>query len=135
MPPLPPGWAFCCECLNPAWVCKDLAPAAASALAAPSSVDPVVGDTSSVDEVASPPSGVVLIPGDGVDSVSAFAAPLPASDAVASASVPVSGVDLRDNQLDELSSDSQPASQSVLAGLSVVTSSGDVFACSAEGPS
>ena len=80
-------------------------------MAAPSSVDPIVGDTSSVDEVASPPSGVVLIPGDGVHSVTAFAAPLPASDAVAPASVPVSGVALRDNQLDELSSDSQPASQ------------------------
>ena len=123
---------FVTECPNPSEVS---APAAASASAAPSSVGPVVGDTSPVDEVASPPSGVVLIPYDGVDDASASAAPLPASDAIASASVPVSGVDLRDNQLDELSSDSQPASQSVLAGLNVVTPSGDVLACSTEGPS
>ena len=64
-------------------------------------------------------------------TVHLFAAP-PSSDTLASASVS-SPVDLRDNQLDELSPDSQPARQSVPAGLSVVSPSGDVLAGSADG--
>ena len=73
--------------------------------------------TSSVQDVDNHSS--VIIPDDGVDGASAFAAPLPSSGAVASASVP-SDVDLRDNQLDELSSDSQAASQSVLFRLTLI---------------
>ena len=129
-------------CLGPQDSATAAASADASASAAPSSVGPVVRDTSSVqvDEVAPPSSDVVSVPDGGVDGASTSAAPLPTADMVASASVPASSseagsdVDLRDNQLDELSTDSQPASQSVLAGLSVVAPSGDVVAC-ADGPS
>ena len=118
---------FVAECPNPPWNHDDPAPAAASADASASAAPSSAGDTSSVVD---PPSSII-VPDDSVNGASVSAAP-PSSDAVASASV-LSPVDLRDNQLDEFPPDSQPASQSVLGGLSVVSPSGDVLAGSADG--
>ena len=117
---------FVAECPNPTWN-RDVSAAAAPNAsvadnsAAPSSdVGPIVSNTSSmdVDEVA-PPSIDVC-------GVSTPVAPPPAADVEAEV------VDQRDNQLDELSTGSQPASQSVLAGLSVVVSSA-TMECSEDG--
>ena len=114
------------ECPNPTWN-RDVSAAAAPNAsvagnsAAPSSdAGPTVSNTSSmdVDKVAPPPVDVC--------GVSTPVAPPPAAD------VEAEDVDQRDNQLDEVSVGSQPVSQSILAGLSVVVSSA-TMECSEDG--
>ena len=107
---------FRAQCPNPPWSLNVSAGSAQDASivdsVAPSSDDgPIANNTSSmdVDEVA--PALV------NVCGVSVPVVPPP------NAFLEVEDVDERDNQLDELSNDSQPASQSVLAGLSVVAPS------------
>ena len=118
---------FRAECPNPPWnlnVSAESAPDASvvNSAALSSGDGPIANDTSSMDVDEAAPALVNFC------GVSVPVVPPP------NAFVEAGDVDERDNHLDQLSNDSQPASQSVLAGLSVVAPSATVE-CSEDGPS